>query len=96
MDATSKKSDFISRVVANAQAFKTARDQAIALREAFASDAVISGIVDADCVGANSFLTQAAIANYLGVTADIEKLLTNQSPTVPVNRLPSFLAAQPD
>ncbi len=94
VDNTAKKSNFISQVVANQQAFAAARKQAAALREESSSDGVIAGIVDADCIGANSFMTQAIIANYLGVTGDIEKALTNQA-VATSNRLPSFLAASP-
>ena len=91
---SSKKSNYISAVAANAAALKAARDVAIKLREQLASDAVIAGIVDADCLGANSYITRAIIDNYLtGVTLDIEKALTNQA-VATSNRLPNLLAIQ--
>ncbi len=92
---TAKKSDFISRVKANAAQLKEARDGATLLREELSSDGVIAGIVDGDCVGDNAYITRAIIDNYVvGVTLDVEKLLTNQA-VATSNRLPSFLAIQP-
>ncbi len=94
VDNTAKKSDFISAVKANAAMLKIARDVALQLRELLASDAVIAGIVDADCVGTNAYITRAIIDNYLtGVTLDFEKALTNQA-VATSNRLPNFLAIQ--
>ena len=94
VDNSAKKSNFISRVVANEKAFKAARDAATELRSETTSDAVIAGIVDADCLGANSYITRAIIDNYLtGVTLDIEKALTNQA-VATSNRLPNLLAIQ--
>ncbi len=94
VDNTAKKSDYISAVKANAALLKQARDGAVRLREQLSSDAVIAGIVDADCVGTNAYLTRAIIDNYLlGVTVDLEKMLTNQA-VATSNRLPSYMAAQ--
>lgn len=93
VDNTAKKSNFLTRVVANHKEFKAARDAAIALREERSSDAAISGVAltNADCIGANAHLTVTIVDDFLGVTGDIEKCLTNQT-VVQSNRLPSFLA----
>lgn len=94
VDNSQKKTDFISAVKAAAALLKQARDAATQLRERLASDAVIAGIADADCVSPNQFYTRAIIDNFLtGVTLDVEKLLTNQA-VATSNRLPNFLAAQ--
>jgi len=94
VDNTAKKSNFLSAVAANAAMLKQARDTAARLREERASDAVLAALVDADCVGTNAFMTVAIVDNYLtGVTADIEKCLTNQG-VVTSNRLPNLLAIQ--
>lgn len=94
VDNSTKKSAFISSVKVNAAALKAARDEATRLRELIASDAVINGIVDADCTGGNAYITKAIIDNYLtGVTLDVEKALTNQA-VATSNRLPNLLAIQ--
>lgn len=93
VDNSTKKSAYISAVKACANKLKEARDEATILREELASDGVINGIVDADCTGGNAFYTRAIIDNFLsGVTADIEKALTNQA-VATSNRLPNLLAA---
>jgi hypothetical protein len=92
-DTTQKKTNYLTQCVANAQMLEAARNEAKRLAELLSSDATIAGIVDADCVGANSHLTRAIINNYLqnGIQADLERMLTNGS-VATVNRLPNLLA----
>ncbi len=96
VDKTAKKIAFISSVKANAVALKAYRDTATALRERMSSDPGISDLADGDGVftGDNAYMNTVIINNYLGVTTDIEKALTNQA-VATSNRLPSFLSAVP-
>lgn len=89
-DTTSKKSNFLSAVVANATALKAVREQLKQLVEELASDATINAIVDGDCIGANSHLTRTIVFNYLQ-GMPLEAMLTNGSVSTS-NRLPNLMA----
>lgn len=93
---TTKKTNYLNRVIANAVALQAFRTEYNALKELFASDGVISGIVDADCAasGSTQFLTAAIMSNYINNGMPIEAMLTNQA-VATSNRLPNLLAVIP-
>lgn len=94
-DSTQKKTIYLTTTSLNAQTFQLWRKEAASLREQLASDAVIAGIVDADCTGPNSYMVRATVDNFLtGVNAVIEAALTNGA-VATLNRLPLLLAAIP-
>lgn len=93
-DLSAKKTAYISAVVANALAMKSARDQYTVLKEQWTADATIAAMVDADCVGPNAHLTKAILGNYINNGVPINDMLTNVAVST-VNRLPNLLAVLP-
>ncbi len=96
-DTSAKKSNFLSAAVANAVALKAVREEARRLTEELSSDAIINGIVDGDCVGANAHLTRTVVNNYLlsGITTALENMLTNGA-VATSNRMPALMAMLPN
>lgn len=95
VDNSGKKTAFLNRVIANAVLLQAVRVEYNTLKEMFASDAVVSGIVDADCsaVPATAHLTAVIMANYINNGMPIEAMLTNAA-VATSNRLPSLLAVK--
>ncbi len=91
---TAKLSNFLSRVVANAQALMAARLELKNLTEELTSDAVIGALADGDCVGANAHLTRTIVFNYANGGMPLEAMLTNGA-VATSNRLPNLLAVLP-
>lgn len=95
VDNTAKKTAFLNRVIANAVLLQAVRAEYNSLKEMYASDAVVNGIVDADCAvsPATAHLTATIMANYINNGMPIEAMLTNAA-VATSNRLPALLAVK--